>query len=321
MREAEIVSRKLVVAISIIIVIIAATSINAVINLGISKITVSGAWALYPMMVKWAEEYQKTHSDVKLEISAGGAGKGMTDALSGLVDIGMVSREVYPEEIDQGAFWVSVAKDGVIPTLSKDNPVLHDILAKGVNRTTFVSIFVYSNISTWGQVVNKPEITAEIHTYVRSDSCGAAETWAKYLGTKQESLNGIGVYGDPGLADAVKSDPLGIGFNNVNYAYDANSGVPLEGLAIAPVDFNENNLVDESESVYDTRDEIINAIATGAYPSPPARELNLVGKEEFAGEVKDFVTWILTDGQRYALETGYVPLSQERTAEELMKLD
>jgi phosphate transport system substrate-binding protein len=140
MREVENVSRKLTVVISIIIVMTAATSINAVINLGNSRITVSGAWALYPMMVKSADEYQETHSDAKLEISAGGAGKGMTDALSGLVDIGMVSREIYPEEIEQGAFWVSVAKDGVIPTLSKDNPVLQDILTKGVNRTTFMSI-------------------------------------------------------------------------------------------------------------------------------------------------------------------------------------
>ena len=32
---------------------------------------------------------------------------------------------------------------------------------------------------------------------------------------------GVGVFGDPGLAQAVKKDPLGIGFNNIGYAYDA----------------------------------------------------------------------------------------------------
>ena len=55
-------------------------------------ITASGAFALYPLMVKWGEEYQKLHPDVQFDISAGGAGKGMTDALGGQVDIGMVSR-------------------------------------------------------------------------------------------------------------------------------------------------------------------------------------------------------------------------------------
>ena len=57
-------------------------------------LSISGAFALYPLMTRWAEEFQKVHPDVQFDISAGGAGKGMTDAVSGAVDIGMVSREV-----------------------------------------------------------------------------------------------------------------------------------------------------------------------------------------------------------------------------------
>jgi len=284
-------------------------------------ITVSGAWALYPMMVKWAEEFQKIHPKVGIEVSAGGAGKGMADALAGLVDIGMVSREIHPSEIEKGAFWVSVVKDAVVPTVNKDNPVLADVLAKGVTRSTFIAIYVYGNITTWGQVVGRPEIKDEIHVYTRSDACGAAETWGNYLGKKQEDLKGIGVYGDPGLAQAVKNDPLGIGYNNINYAYDAKTGKPIEGIVIVPLDLNENGQVDGNEDFYRTRDQIIQAISTGSYPSPPARELNLVTKGKFTGAAEEFVKWILTDGQKYALETGYLPLSEERCAEELKKLE
>ena len=284
-------------------------------------ITVSGAWALYPMMVKWAEEFQKIHPKVRIEVSAGGAGKGMADALAGLVDIGMVSREIHPSEIEKGAFWVSVVKDAVVPTVNKDNPVLADVLAKGVTRSTFIGIYVYGNITTWGQVVSRPEIKDEIHVYTRSDACGAAETWANYLGKKQEDLKEIGVYGDPGLAQAVKNDPLGIGYNNINYAYDAKTGKPIEGIVVVPLDLDENGQVDENEDFYRTRDQIVEAISTGSYPSPPARELNLVTKGKFAGDAKEFVKWILTDGQKYALETGYLPLSEERRAEELKRLE
>ena len=284
-------------------------------------ITVSGAWALYPMMVKWAEEFQKITPNVRIEVSAGGAGKGMVDALAELVDIGMVSREIYPAEIDKGAFWVSVVKDAVVLTVNKDNLILRDILAKGVKRSTFIDVYIHGNITNWGQVVGRPEITDEIHVYTRSDSCGAAETWAKYLGHRQEDLKGVGVYGDPGLAEAVKSDRLGVGFNNINYAYDAETGIPIEGLVIVPLDLNENTQVDENEDFYGNRDKIIKAITTGAYPSPPARELNLVTKGKFTGVTMKFVKWILTEGQKYALETGYVPLSNERCAEELKKLE
>jgi len=194
-------------------------------------------------------------------------------------------------------------------------------LAKGVKKSTFSGIYIYGNITTWGQLVGRPEITDEIHVYTRSDSCGAAETWANYLGKRQEDLNGVGVYGDPGLAEAAKNDPLGIGYNNVNYAYDAKTCKPIEGICIVPLDLNENGQVDENEDFYSTRDQIIKAISTGSYPSPPARELNLVTKGKFTQVANEFVKWILTEGQNYALETGYVPLSEERRAEELKKLE
>ncbi|RPI51483.1 MAG: phosphate ABC transporter substrate-binding protein, partial [Chloroflexi bacterium] len=65
-------------------------------------ITISGAWALYPLMVRWGEEFQKVYPDVRVDISAGGAGKGLADAVGGAVDIGMVSREISPEEEAKG---------------------------------------------------------------------------------------------------------------------------------------------------------------------------------------------------------------------------
>ena len=61
------------------------------------KISISGAFALYPLAVQWGEEYKKINPHVTLDIQGGGAGKGMTDVLSGTVDIGMVSRTINLE--------------------------------------------------------------------------------------------------------------------------------------------------------------------------------------------------------------------------------
>ena len=283
-------------------------------------IRVSGAWALYPMMVKWAEEYQRIHPGVKVEVSAGGAGKGMADALAGLVDIGMVSRDIYPDEIEKGAFYVIVTKDAVVATMNRDNPVLRDILAKGVTRQTFYNIYIAGNVTTWGQVVDRPDVNDEIHVYTRSDAAGAPETWARYLSKRQEDLRGVGVYGDPGLLEAVGKDRLGIGFNNIGYAYDTASKKQLEATRVIPIDINENGRIDPEEDFYETRDEIVQAIAEGLYPSPPARNEHLVAKGRFTGMTKDFVKWILTDGQKYVEEMGYVPLPSEVIQEQLGKL-
>ena len=283
-------------------------------------ITASGAFALYPMMVKWGEEYQKLHPGVLFDISAGGAGKGMTDALGGQVDMGMVSREIRPEEEKQGAYWVSVVKDAVFPAVNEKNPVLNELLSQGVSREQFIDIFITGKIKTWGEVAGRPEIADAIHVYTRSDAAGAPETWAKYLGNKkQEDLLGIGVFGDPGIAEAVAKDPLGIGYNNLGYAFDAASGKPVTGLVVLPVDANDSGQA-ETDEVLDTKAKAMQAVASGKYPSPPARALNLVTKGKPSGLAQDFIVWAMTDGQKFVDSAGYIPLTPDLLNEGLQKV-
>jgi phosphate transport system substrate-binding protein len=283
-------------------------------------ITISGAWALYPMMVRWGEEFQRLHPEVRLDISAGGAGKGMADALAGAVDIGMVSREVYPEEVEKGAFWVSVTKDAVFCTVNEQNPVWEELRQQGISRDTLIGIYVTGEITTWGQVVGRPGVSDPIHVFTRSDACGAAATWADYLDKKQEDLLGVGVYGDPGVLEAVIRDPLGIGFNNLNYVFDYETGEPVTGARVMSLDLDGNHQVDPDEA-YDTKAQAINAVAEGRYPSPPARDLNLVSKGQPHGLTMTFIRWVLTDGQDYVPEVGYIPLTQEQLKAELKKLE
>ncbi|RPH59036.1 MAG: phosphate ABC transporter substrate-binding protein [Chloroflexi bacterium] len=283
-------------------------------------IGVSGAFALYPMMTVWAEEFTKLHPDVQFDVQGGGAGKGMTDALAGAVDIGMVSRAIKDEEISQGAYWVSVTKDAVFPIVSASNPVLADLTAKGISQETFNKIFITGEIKTWGEVVGKPEITEEIHVYTRSDSAGAAEMWAKFSGGKvQDDIQGIGVNGEPAMVDTVIKDALGIGFSNLNSVFDLGSGQIIPGAMVPPIDVNANGQVDADE-YFKNKDEAVSAVASGKYPSPPARFENLVTKGKPEGLVKVFIEWILTDGQQYLDQAGYVPLTPEQQAESLAKI-
>ena len=288
-------------------------------NAGGGTIAVSGAFALYPMMTRWTEEYTSLHPEVEFDISAGGAGKGMTDALSNAVEIGMVSRVISSEEEAKGAYWVPVVIDAVFPTISDQNPVKDQLFARGMTRDDFEKIFMTGEYKTWGDVVGDPSVTTEIHVYTRSDACGAADTWAKYLGGTQEDLLGIGVGSDPALLDAVIKDPNGIGYNNLNYAFDITTAVNVTGSLVVPIDVNENGAVDPDELLTSTI-EAMQAVAEGKYPSPPARELNLVTNGKPAGIVRDFIAWILTDGQQYVSESGYITLSAEQLAEALQKV-
>lgn len=281
-------------------------------------VTVSGAFALYPLVTRWAEEFQRLHPGVRFDISSGGAGKGMRDVLEGQADIGMVSREITPEEMEQGAFPIAVAKDAVFPLINTGNPVVDELRARGLTREALAGIFLSGGTSTWGAAVGDPQNRDEIHVYTRTETCGAAETWSRYLGGSQNDLLGSGRFGDSGVLRALAGDPLGIGYSNQIYAFGPGD-VPPAGTMILAIDANENGLADPEETL-DTRQSATAAVASGAYPAPPARLLYLVtfGKPE--GSTRAFLEWVLGDGQTHASELGYVPLPEmmlEETVEML----
>lgn len=286
-----------------------------------NTISLSGAFALYPMAVKWGDEYKKTDSSVSIDITAGGAGKGMSDALAGMVDIGMVSRDITKEETAKGAWYTSCVIDAVVPVFSASSPVYDEIMKRGVKKNEFAKIWDKNPAKTWKAVIPTLGKDSALNVYTRSDACGAAQTWGSFFGKKQEELGGIGVFGDPGLAEAVRKDVNGIGYNNINFVYDKDTKKPAAGLSIVPIDVNGNGRIDDGEKLYDTRDAITQAIATGKYPSPPARKLYLVVKNGPAKPaVKKFLKWVLTDGQKYVQEAGYILLLSDEVRDNLKRI-
>lgn len=290
-------------------------------------ITVSGAFALYPLMLRWSETFQKEHPSVRIDVSAGGAGKGMADVLSGLVDLGMVSRELFPEEVEKGAVAIAVAKDAVLCIVSAANPFSTHLRQKGITPQQLKRVWIDEGILDWETLVGLPSASGSsahtpIRLYTRADSAGAAEVFAQLMGNhRQQDLKGTGVFGDPGLVEAVRTDPLGIGYGNVNFVYDAATRKPVEGITVVPLDVDGGGLSD-GENFYQTRDDITRAISEGRYPSPPARELYLVtrGRPERT-VVKELLVWILTGGQALLEEAGYTSILSERLTGQLEALN
>jgi len=286
------------------------------------KITISGAFALYPLTVKWAEEFHKLHPRVTINISAGGAGKGMADALSKMVDLGMYSKEPSPEERAKGAWLIASAKDAVLPVMNSSCQFIAHIRSKGMTKQKLYDIFITEKIKTWGQLLGSAS-KEELLVFTRSDACGAADMWAKFLNNKkQEDLEGLGVNGDPGVADAVRKNVYGIGYNNLNFIFDMQTRKPYPGLTVIPIDLNADGVINKEENFYGTLDEVMSAINSGLYPSPPARQLYFVsGGKPTSKLVVKFLQWVLTDGQKFVGEAGYVTLKENKLKEELAKLN
>jgi len=123
------------------------------------------------------------------------------------------------------------------------------------------------------------------------------------------------------MSKSIASDPLGIGYSNVNYIYSNSTKTPKAGIAVVPLDLNENGTIDPEENFYDSRDDVVNAEINDMLPSPPSRLVYLVTLNNFTGITKDFVEWILTDGQQYTFDNGYGAVPSDILNDQLQILE
>ncbi len=284
-----------------------------------NHITLSGAWAIYPTAVAWAEAFQKKYPGVKIDISAGGAGKGASDAIAGLADIGMVSREPDPAEIHKGVFPIYILDDAVFPVINEKNPAIKHILKKGIKKQALIDLYIKKKIKRWDQLIDS-NLNKAIHVYTRSDSCGAAASWANFLDRKkQEDLRGVGIYGDPGILEAVRRDPLGIGYSNFSFIF-TREGTVIKGIKLLPIDSNENGFVD-SDEIYNSRKEALKAVYAGRYPAIRKNYFFVKGKPE--GLAKEFIKFALSDeGTKIAEKVGLgIPLGKKEREQVLKSLE
>jgi phosphate transport system substrate-binding protein len=274
-------------------------------------VSISTCFALYPLMVKLGDEFHKVHPGLRFDVSAAGAAKSVSDTLNRLVDLGGISREVHPQEKERGLWSAPVARDAVLAIVSEDNPYLHELLRQGAGKGALAGLWIEGGVITWGDLTGDRSASQPIHAYTRADLCGAGEIWAQFLGGQQENLKGLGVHGDSWMAGAVKKDPLGIGYANLNFAYDARTLAPVRGIRILPIDINGNGRIDPEEDFYSTRTQVLEAIASQGYPSPPSRDLYLISRGLPQRKcVREFLIWVLTQGQSHVSETGYIPLPE-----------
>ena len=108
-------------------------------------VTVSGSSSVSPVMEKLSESYQELNPDVKVELQTSDSTTGVSNAVEGISDIGMASRELKDSETSQGVTATVIATDGIAVIVSNDNSV-EDLTTDQVKQ-----IFT-GEITSWDEV-------------------------------------------------------------------------------------------------------------------------------------------------------------------------
>jgi phosphate transport system substrate-binding protein len=262
------------------------------------------------MMEVWAAKYRESHDDVKIFLFPASSARGNMAVIEGQADIGMFSVKpdllVKPEILN----YYPVACDAVVITINSNNPWKEILKKKGAAKEDLESIYTAITSLQWA-VLTEELTPAQIVRYTRSDLCGAGEMFADFLNIRQQDLNGIGVYGDPGMLTAVRCESYGLGYNNLRYVYNTETGCCFEGITVVPLDLNGNGCIDTNEYFYDSLAQFTRAITNEFFLYPLARKLYLVFPAKSANpDAMDFIRWILNEGQQYVEETGYIKVVQ-----------
>lgn len=184
-------------------------------------VNTDGSTSMADVMGVLTETFKELHPDVNVNYSGTGSGSGISGVLAGTCDIGLSSRELKREEMDQGAVAHVVALDGVAVVVNPANPI------------TDLTVEQIADIYT-GKITNWKDLggsDAPIAVYGREDGSGTRSAFEEIVGVEGECVytNEYGSTGD--VIGNVAGNENAIGYASLSAVDDSVSAVKVNGVA------------------------------------------------------------------------------------------
>jgi phosphate transport system substrate-binding protein len=308
------------------------------------KLLETGSTLLYPLFNLWVPDYQKVHADVQITTQGTGSGTGISQAISGIAQIGASDAYMSAAQVKSAPGILNIPLAISSQMVNYNIPGLND---QHLKFSGPVLAGIYSGkIKFW----DDPEIAKinpgvklphnEIITVHRSDGSGdtfiftqflAASTpdWSSSVGygttVSWPAIPGsIGAAGNPGMVNGAKGTPYSIAYIGISFkdATDAAGlGVGMlqnkDGQFVLPTKETVSAAVEQmtAKTPPDERISLIFAPGPQSYPIINY-EYAIVKSEQpnadTAAALKAFLTWALDSNgggaAKYLDKVGFVAL-------------
>jgi len=261
-----------------------------------------GTRLTYPLVNKWITEFNKEYPRIKVSIAP--------TAPADSIDFSIASYELKSDELKESQRSIVATRYVQLPVVNSNRPGLAELQSKGITEKELGEIFFNTESPT---VLASTQNKVPIDLYVRDRPVCAVKSFAGHFGADPKKIKGNGIKGDDqDLAKAVKKDVNGFSFNNLGFIYNTKTRKVVDSLAIIPLDLNANGKVDKDEQIYNTLDEVIAYIEktkSSAFVNDPVNFIfNKNSQNKSAGL---FLTWVLTKGQQFNHELGFINQEKE----------
>jgi len=245
------------------------------------RVSVVGASTIAPLISELAKAYEQEHPGVRIEVQAGGSARGIMDVRSGTAVLGMVSRDLKPDE--QDLVHALIAKDGIGMIVNKSNPVA------GLSKEQVIGIYT-------GQITNWKEVggdDAPITVVSKAEGRSTLEIFSSFFGIHYKDIKAHVIIGDnqQGI-QTVAGSPGAVGYVSIGSAeYEAGHGAAIRLIPMG-------NQVPSTASV-----------ASGQYAI--SRDLNLVYKTPLNEQVQDFVAYAQSkQAEDFVTRMYFIPVAK-----------
>jgi phosphate transport system substrate-binding protein len=300
-----------------------------------AAVTINGAGATfpYPIYSKWFDKHHELKPDVQINYQSIGSGGGIRQITARTVDFGATDGPMTDQQlfkVDGKLLHIPTVLGAVVPAYNLPGVDGELKLTGGLLADIFLG-----NIRRW----NDPAVAkvnpglklpdAPLTVVHRSDGSGTTFAFVDYLskvspdwkkkvgvGTAVNWPIGLGAKGNEGVSGLVKQTPFSIGYMELIYAKQ--SGMPYAAVLNRAGEFVKAGVESVTAAAAgaaksmpkDYRVSIADAPGAGAYPISTYTWL-LVYQKNPGGRgdiIKDFLGWMLKEGQGMAAELGYAPL-------------
>lgn len=254
-----------------------------------------GSDTIVNLALAWAEAYQKVKPEVRISVTGGGSGTGLTSLINGTVDIANASRQIKTEELEvaQAAGLdpqeFVIARDAIAVIVNPENPVDHLTLKQ-------LSMIYRGEINNWNEVggEDRPivrlsrETNSGTHVYFLESVVRMGNKDDKTIFTADTCL----LPSSEGIISEVRDNPNAIGYDGLGYITDE-----VKMLGISSMDTPDNFILPSAATVTDNSYLI-------------SRNLYMYTQSEPTGEIEDYLVWIFSDdAQTIVRELGFVPVN------------
>ena len=300
-----------------------------------TKISGAGSTFINPAMGRWAAEYQQAHKTVQINYQSIGSGGGIQQVKAGTVDFGASDAALTDQQLGQMTPVLQFPESAGPVCITYNLPELKQPLH--LSPEALSGIFL-GTIKSWQDPVIKnanPGVDlpkSGISVIHRAESSGTSAIFTSYLyevskdwatkvgkGTQVNWPAGNGGKGSEGVTGLIRQTPGAIGYVELTYAQQNHLPVAAienqAGHYVLPSPESTTAAISGflNQLQQDPRVPIVNppAGASEAYPIAGLTFL-IVPKDgtdvEKRQALKDFIKYIVTDGQNVATSLNYAPL-------------